>query len=102
MARTRSPVRTPPDPAAFLRLALDEATLIHLTHLPTLPPLGLDLPGDNVLEVAARRGWRRQRSWHPTNGSWASHVWSGSTASAHPFPSPAVPPALATAQTAAT
>src|SRR5262249_33749365 len=55
-ARTRSPVRNPRTRLRSLSLAPDEAALIHQTHLPTLSPFGLDLPGDDVLPVQCLGG----------------------------------------------
>src|SRR5215472_17070816 len=45
------PRAEPLDTTAFLRPTPGEPPLVHLAHLPTLAPGGLDLPGENLLEV---------------------------------------------------
>src|ERR1051326_8211020 len=51
------PRAIPLDPAVILRLAPGEAMLVHLTRLARLSPIGLDLPGHDVLPVEhLRRG----------------------------------------------
>ena len=51
LARTRSPVRNPRTRLRSFGLLLGKPQLAHLTHLPGLPPLGLDLPWDDLLPV---------------------------------------------------